>query len=252
MWRLNNKNDYMRSILFLILFGLLFGNCSGGTAVKKDATDTCKVSRDILNSGTADTGDISSDRLQSICRDTFMYDEDGYKYTKLGLACKKGDLESVKRIISEGANTERCSSDEFYEYDVIYVAVLFNQVELVRYFVGDLNKDVNQIYNEDGLTLLSLAAMSDDFSSACMIAKILVDAGADVNGSGDHGADYIWYPLFEAVKSNNIELLKYLISNGADVNSVDRQGGTIYILAEQDGRVNNEMKEYIKSLSTLR
>lgn len=34
----------------------------------------------------------------------FCFNEDGFQYTQLGLACKKGDLEAVKTLLAKGAD----------------------------------------------------------------------------------------------------------------------------------------------------
>ncbi len=44
------------------------------------------------------------------------------------------------------------------------------------------------------------------------LAKVLLDAGADVNALGDHGCT----PLFNAVIGRNPELVKALLASGAD------------------------------------
>lgn len=238
----------MRNILLIIVLGLLLGNCKGNSSTSKDYTP-CSVNENIVDTCATTVTIIQSDSLVE-CRDSFVYNDGHYSYTELGLACKEGDLDKVKTLINKGACTERCMDDEFYEYDMIYIAVLFEHVELVRYFVNVLKEDVNLIYNEDGVTLLYIATRSNDLYSASEISKILIEAGAKVNGSGDHGTDYVLYPLFNAVKSNNIELVKYLISHGADPNIIDKQDRTIYNLAVQDKSINEEMKAYIKTLAT--
>jgi ankyrin repeat protein len=42
-------------------------------------------------------------------------------------------------------------------------------------------------------------------------AKVLLDAGADINAKGDHGAT----PIFNGVVSGDLELVKFLLKRGA-------------------------------------
>ena len=55
---------------------------------------------------------------------------------------------------------------------------------------------------------------------ACV--QILVEAGADVNGSKSRGR-----PLIEAVKGDHRECVEFLLNKGADVNLSERSGWTL-------------------------
>jgi ankyrin repeat protein len=65
-----------------------------------------------------------------------------------------------------------------------------------------------------GLTALVFAAREGDLESA----KLLVEAGADVNQTTEYG----WTPLLTAANNRHYQLGKYLIEHGADVNKANK------------------------------
>ena len=62
-------------------------------------------------------------------------------------------------------------------------------------------------------------------------AKMLIDAGADVNVKINWG----WTPLFLAASNSQIEIAQLLITAGADVNSRDPDGTTLLMIAARNG-----------------
>jgi len=65
-----------------------------------------------------------------------------------------------------------------------------------------------------GLTALVFAAREGDLESA----KLLVDAGADVNQTTEYG----WTPLLTATNNRHYQLGKYLLEHGANVNKTNK------------------------------
>jgi len=175
----------------------------------------------------------------------FVKTMDRYEFTNLGLAIYNGNLNAARRLIMQGANKERCLGDETFQYDVLYTSVLFGKIDLLEYFINT-ERNVNKVYDENGVTLLSLACMKDDPDMTFRMSKMLIEAGANVNGGGDMGFDYIIYPLFGAVRSNNFKLVKLLVEHGADITVADKQGETVFSIMERGG-VLPEIKEYIQS-----
>jgi ankyrin repeat protein len=74
-----------------------------------------------------------------------------------------------------------------------------------------------------GLTALVLASREGDVESA----KLMLDAGADVNQSTEYG----WTPLLTAANNRNYRLAQYLIERGADVNKANKGNWTPLYLA---------------------
>ncbi len=73
------------------------------------------------------------------------------------------------------------------------------------------------------LTALIYAARS----SAIDAARVLLDAGADVNQTSRYG----WSPLLAATQNQNYQMGKFLIEHGADVNLANKGGWTPLYLA---------------------
>lgn len=73
------------------------------------------------------------------------------------------------------------------------------------------------------LTALIYAARSGSIDAA----RVLLDAGADVNQTSRYG----WSPLLAATQNRNYQMGKFLIDNGADVNLANKGGWTPLYLA---------------------
>jgi uncharacterized protein len=80
-----------------------------------------------------------------------------------------------------------------------------------------------------GLTALIFAAREGDLQSA----KILLDAGADVNQTSEYG----WTPLLTATNNRHYQLAKYLIERGANPNIANKGGWTPLYLATDNGNI---------------
>jgi uncharacterized protein len=101
-----------------------------------------------------------------------------------------------------------------------------------------------------GLTALVLAAREGDIESA----KLLLDAGADVNQVTEYG----WTPLLTATNNRHYKLATYLIDRGADVNRANKGGWTPLYLATDNRNIeggdfpvhkaDTDHLEYIKIL----
>ncbi|MGL5028760.1 MAG: ankyrin repeat domain-containing protein [Wolbachia pipientis] len=122
---------------------------------------------------------------------------------------------------------------------------MYNIIE--KYLVD--KKDVN-VKNDKGNTPLHLAVEEGNLEAV----KHLIEKGADINAIGQHsmciaakkgnlyltayilieGADLnaqdecSWTPLYYAVYSGNIDVVRFLIDQGADYNITDNEGTPVY------------------------
>lgn len=79
------------------------------------------------------------------------------------------------------------------------------------------------------LTALVYAARSN----ALEVAKVLLDAGADVNQTTRYG----WSPLLAATQNQNYQMGKFLIEHGANVNLANKGGWTPLYLATDNRNI---------------
>lgn len=165
--------------------------------------------------------------------DTLVYfspsdDEEKEYYSLLGLACRSNSLYVMKDLVLRGANIELGSEDEFSTRDALYYAILGGNAEMVKILI-DKKADLNAIYTETGITPLILAVLNKKY----VMAEILLQAGAKVNGVGNLGFDYVLYPLHDAIRLNDVEMVKILLKYNANVNLKDHEGLTALDLAKQ-------------------
>ena len=171
------------------------------------------------------------------------------EYTPLIYGSYYCDLNVVKLLVKKGANIEARSK---YGHFPLYMAVARGDSEIVRYLVAngaDINKKTYKSPIKDipqgvgkSLSMLHVAAAFgyDD------IGVFLVKKGAHVNETTEEGLTPLWYasdsgclkcaqclidrkadvnlcnwrgtPLLNAIYKGNLDMVKLLVSNGADVN----------------------------------
>ena len=92
---------------------------------------------------------------------------------------------------------------------------------------------------------LSLCIFTSDLKSA----KVLLDAGADINRKNSIGI----YPIISAINSNHPSTLEFAIMNGADVN-IDHGRPLLEVIdCCIDGMIQNNLdKPYLESLKMLK
>jgi len=89
-----------------------------------------------------------------------------------------------------------------------------------------------------------MMSMGKDMDEKLIIKYLnyFVSKGADVNAKNTHSNST---PLHEAVRSRNIEIVKFLVTNGADVNAKGAAGFTPLHIAAADGNI--EVVEFLIS-----
>lgn len=142
--------------------------------------------------------------------------------TTLFAAADRGDLDMVKFLVERGANLEIASEGGSYAYEwsPIYAAVVSGHEEIVKYLL-DHGANPNHGRNT-GRTPLHAAAEKGHLR----VVQYLVDHGADIdlNGTFSIGKHY-WFnlsPITYALLESNHEIVKYLISKGANVNILNK------------------------------
>ena len=60
-----------------------------------------------------------------------------------------------------------------------------------------------------------------------------------------------WTPLHEGARAGHIDVVKYLVENGADLNDITGTGGTALYLAKKQLEPDNPVISYLESLGAL-
>ena len=168
--------------------------------------------------------------------------KDNRGYTSLDVVLMTG----VSRLLKEhGAKSGQPLSVELFK------AIQSEDVNKVRE-VLDKGADPNAV-NPEGWSALSLVSHHFEqiwagagFSKESgehrrEIARILVEHGADINGSGKDDI-----PLLSAASNGNRAVAEFLVEAGADINARGKYGDTVLHEAADHG--NRETVEYILSL----
>lgn len=150
---------------------------------------------------------------------TYVYEDN---YTPLEMAAMRGTVEIAKYLVSRGVRVEDTPT-------CLYNAVLKGHTEMAEYL---LSQDVHP----SGAAVRTDGTVSEDALSEAVrrgrldLVKLLVEAGADVNGSErwDSGFTPV---LCSAARKPSEHIVAYLIEHGADVNIVDSDGDSPLELA---------------------
>ena len=110
---------------------------------------------------------------------------------------------------------------------VLSIAAINGQADVIKYLVNQ-GLDVNDV-NHQGYTVFSFVAQ---FSK--QVQTDLVKYGANINHVGNDGAT----PLINAVLSDNINTVDFLISLNVNIDHLDKQGGSPLYYAASIGNID--------------
>lgn len=172
---------------------------------------------------------LDSVKASSLLQDT-IWDE-AYQLYPLGIACRNGDMETIKRLLA-GKDEPMAMGNDCYEFDILYAAIYFNKEDVLKYALTQY-KDINdRVYSDEyGLTLLTYACKLSNVK----LARILLEHGIYVNGYQSPYDTYKVYPIMEAIGNKNIELVQLLLEYHADLDIKDSNGNNPLALAKEVG-----------------
>lgn len=185
---------------------------------------------------------------------------------KLIEAAKNGDLQAVKKYISNGADINAVDTEGG---NALAYAILEGHVEIVRflmkhgaYVADDIINNARCLIACAGLGITDVMMMllehgadvnaADGGFTALMcvaglghteIAKILIEHGADVNAKDDYGETALMFAAF----NGKTEMARMLIEHGADIYAT-KYGKTASKIAAEKGyrETANLIKSYEK------
>lgn len=170
-----------------------------------------------------------NDNYQKVCR----YDKSAFetikKYNDVIVAsiqlCEdvnNNDLPAIERDLSSGANVNyvALTQHKFVKTPVLILAIATGSVEVVKLLLSKgADPNCERVYQFGD----RCSALSDSLFSwpNDEIARVLIDAGADVNHieQGSTGKAKTKTPILSnAISKGNVEIVKLLLSKGADPN----------------------------------
>ena len=161
----------------------------------------------------------------------FCFNEDGFQYTQLGLACKKGDLEAVKALLAKGADRDFAKQKGEEKFDSFLVALESGNLPLVKYlFENVFYKGRSKLGEGDYYVpgskyiLQSSPLIIACKSNSLPVVSYLLQKGASPESVPlPYPQDYFWEsPLLIAYEKNNYEMAKLLIKANANLSDSDR------------------------------
>ncbi|MBN2037987.1 MAG: ankyrin repeat domain-containing protein [Chitinispirillaceae bacterium] len=225
MLKLSSRNN----LIICLIAIAFFCNCSE----KRDPVQEQKIKLDTVSG-------IAPEKSMNVVHDTSLTDFnipiEGYNATKLGQAVFSGDTANILNLIKKGVSIERCLTDETYIYDILYAALISRNLELIKFVLKNrMYTSVNETYNEDAESPLTLACDLPNNLEALEIANLLISLGANANGVGESGGERTLYPLITSINHNNIELTKLLLKHGAKKDVKNEYGETALMIAKKRG-----------------
>ena len=142
-------------------------------------------------------------------------------------AIESDDIESVKALIAQGVSVHRDHPDEDY-------ITLADSLEMTK-LLFDHGADASKVeawkqrflgveYSKDEFTKSGPHHMRyHAYNGHIEVVKLLLSYGVDQNADGDldYGTDWGVSPLAAAADRQNIEMMKLLLDNGADMSLYD-------------------------------
>jgi ankyrin repeat protein len=167
--------------------------------------------------------------------------DETYGSTALIMACSYGYIDMAKILIAGGANI---NMQETYRGNSALTAAAGVSLELVEYLL-EQGADAKATL-KDGTTAFTasvVGVLSERVSID--VPALFLSLGADVDEAFTSGKAEGYTCIMMAARNNHMELARFLLSEGADVNATAKDGITPLSLAELEGHA--EMASYLKA-----
>ncbi len=140
--------------------------------------------------------------------------------TPLLNAASSGSKEIFDSLVKAGASVTKNKLDG----NILMAACAGHNSEIIGYALTNVSpKDVDK----EGSNAFHYLSRKSDGQDTAAITKLLLEGGVPIDQKNKNGLT----PLMMAVINNNVGLVNELLSKGADINAVDKQGNTALIYA---------------------
>ena len=176
-------------------------------------------------------GYFAASKIPVITNNSFLYQD--YLFGKdIGIGCK--DADDLYDILSKKYNSladESCmriARQKLLTRGIPYTSDCFgtyiakNKPEIVHEFL-EAGMSINA-RDDLGTPMLNIACRNDNFE----FVEMIYDLGAEINATSE---DRGYTAVMDAVWRGNEKITKYLISKGADLNTINKEGQNNLILA---------------------
>lgn len=133
----------------------------------------------------------------------------------LFLSCESGDLNSVRDILREGANSDMVHSEDDECNTLVHAAILSDNQSLLKYLLIDMNLGTNtpNLYRMSPLHIAAMAKYRD-------MARILLNHGANIDQQDASGRT----SLIISCQKNDVDTTNLLLDHNASIRSFDING----------------------------
>lgn len=191
------------------------GHAEVATLLIANGADVAAVSAPVMRDGRTAALGQSSDPRRAVRRQV------------ISVMCEQDtdDLDTLKELALSGTNP--LIND--LTADQLTIEIICQRLGGGGFFRDDSGNARPTEPDGGELTPLIYAARTGSID----VAKVLLDAGADVNQVSRYG----WSPLLAAVQNRNYRMARFLIDNGADVNLANKGGWTPLYLATDNRNI---------------
>ncbi|KAK6357883.1 hypothetical protein TWF730_007240 [Orbilia blumenaviensis] len=156
---------------------------------------------------------ILKEAQRRVCLPALLEEADKMGRTPLWMAAANGSIEVVELLLKYGAEMFVLNT---IHRSPMHAAALFGQSQMILYLVS-AGFSVNDC-DHTRYQPLHLAVQNNHYDAA----RTLIELGAPINAKNVHG----WSSLEEAafLAADNVEMVKLLLDNGADIESYDSDG----------------------------
>ena len=161
-----------------------------------------------------------------------LFDKNIIKFTDIGNLTQV--LKKNYKKISENA-VKRIAKNKLLERGIPFTSDCFatyiakNKIEVVNEFL-EAGMSINE-KDDAGVPMLNIACRNDNFD----FVKMFLELGANIDAVSD---DRGYTAVMDAVWRGNEKITKFLIENGADLNTISKEGQSNLVLAVGAGREN--------------